>query len=300
MQTCQRVKDILNEVIFSNDKLELMKRIAESPERFVSLFRPTKPYAKIIQFLLQSHEIKFGNALEHILAHFLHIAGYHAELSRKYRESQGEELSIDILVKKEDSLYLIELKVRDDHDSSKKRGQIENFERKVEAVLREEGENYTQMFCLMCFIDDGLKKNKDYYEGKLKDIAFTYQVETRLLYGKEIFDFFGISWAWDELIECLKEWKRELPDFPVIDYDENPADSTEKLKILPVAVWRKIVDKESLWEKEGIMQVLFRKGETLRLLIEEFRSMEGKRLSRVYKQLANILELRYRKLFQEA
>ena len=42
-------KQILNREIFDNSKLDLIKKIAENPDRYIDLFRPTKPKAKILQ-----------------------------------------------------------------------------------------------------------------------------------------------------------------------------------------------------------------------------------------------------------
>ena len=55
--------EILNKHIFEGEKKELLRKLADRPERFVGLFRPTKPGAKILQHLLQSHEIRFGDAI---------------------------------------------------------------------------------------------------------------------------------------------------------------------------------------------------------------------------------------------
>ncbi len=43
---------ILNKHIFEDEKKELLKNISERPERFIGLFRPTKPGAKILQHIL--------------------------------------------------------------------------------------------------------------------------------------------------------------------------------------------------------------------------------------------------------
>jgi len=60
----QEFSQIFNKHIFEGEKKELLKKIIERPERFLGLFRPSKPGIKILQHLLQSHEIKFGNADE--------------------------------------------------------------------------------------------------------------------------------------------------------------------------------------------------------------------------------------------
>ena len=62
---------ILNKHIFEGEKRELLKNIAERPERFIGLFRPTKPGAKILQHILQSHEIRFGDAFEELIEEIL-------------------------------------------------------------------------------------------------------------------------------------------------------------------------------------------------------------------------------------
>jgi hypothetical protein len=60
----QKFKNIFNEIIFEKSKASLVKKIAKHPNRYIGLFRPTKPKAKILQNLLQSHEIRFGDAFE--------------------------------------------------------------------------------------------------------------------------------------------------------------------------------------------------------------------------------------------
>lgn len=67
---------ILNKHIFEGEKKELLRRIADNPERFIGLFRPTKPGAKILQHLLQSHEIRMGDALEEIIEEILRSLGF--------------------------------------------------------------------------------------------------------------------------------------------------------------------------------------------------------------------------------
>ena len=52
-------------------KRELLKKVADRPERFIGLFRPSKPGTKILQHLLHSHEIRFGDALEELIEEIL-------------------------------------------------------------------------------------------------------------------------------------------------------------------------------------------------------------------------------------
>ena len=45
----QKFCDILNKHIFEREKEEILRKIANNPERFIGLFRPTKPSLKILQ-----------------------------------------------------------------------------------------------------------------------------------------------------------------------------------------------------------------------------------------------------------
>lgn len=62
-----RFKEILNKHIFGETTLDLLKNLANKSERFIGLFRPSKPKTKIIQHILQSREIKFEDAIEEVI-----------------------------------------------------------------------------------------------------------------------------------------------------------------------------------------------------------------------------------------
>ncbi|QID33654.1 HpyAIV family type II restriction enzyme [Pampinifervens florentissimum] len=293
---CEDIISVLNDAIFGKDKQELIERLAENPERFIGLFRPTKPYAKAIQFLLQSHEIKFGDAMEDIIANIFKEQGFNSKVNERLT-SNGKNLSVDILLEGDKSAYLIEVKVRDDHDSSKKEGQIFNFQRKLEAFIEVYGE-YENLAGIMYFIDNTFQKNKNYYESKLRELSSFFNLEVYLFYGRELFEFFRIGQDWDNLVCCIESWKKTLPDFPVIDYDSDVEDSFTKLKGLSVSTWKKIVENEALWEEDGIMKVLFKEGTTLKELCKYFKNFDG-RLKPAYLRLAELLERKIAKIYKE-
>lgn len=58
-------------------------------------------------------------------------------------------------------VYFIEQKIRDAHDSTKRHGQINNFEKKVTASLKAYKE--TELKCYTYSIDPILTKNKRFY-----------------------------------------------------------------------------------------------------------------------------------------
>lgn len=274
---------ILNKRIFENEKKDLLRKIADNPERFIGLFRPTKPGAKILQHLLQSHEIKMGEALEEIIEEILKYLGFQV-LPKSLLNEKGEKLSLDQYFTDGKVYYFIEQKVRDDHDSSKKRGQMSNFEAKLELLHRKHG---TFLRGFMYFIDPDVSKNKSYYTQELSKLENFYGVKLSLCYGRELFEYFGKPEIWDDILAWLKQWKDSLPELPEIDFDATPEESFSEIKDLELRTWRKLLENEKLWE-EGIVKALFKKGYTLRLLLEFYKTKS----SSPYIQLANLLAMR--------
>jgi len=261
---------ILNKHIFKGEKSEILRRIAEDPERFIGLFRPTKPGAKILQNLLQSHEIKMGDALEEIIENIIQDLKFKS-LPKNILDNNGEMLSLDQYFTNGKTYYFIEQKVRDDHDSSKKRGQISNFEKKLEILYKKHG---ADLIGIMYFIDPDLSKNKNYYTQELKRLGEFYGIRLYLFYGKELFEYFKHPETWDSILSWLKEWKNSLPELPDINLDKTPQESFDELKDLELRVWRKIIENEKLWE-EGILKAIFREGTTLKILVSFFKSKQS-------------------------
>lgn len=276
---------ILNKHIFEGEKKDLLKKIAENPERFIGLFRPTKPQTKILQHILQSHEIKMGDALEEIIEKILEEFGF-KNLNKNIRNENGENLSLDQYFYKEEKYYFVEQKVRDDHDSSKKRGQISNFETKLDILFKKHGAN---LIGIMYFIDPDLNKNKNYYLSEIERLKKFYGIDIYLFYGSEFFKFLGKEDFWSKMLEWLKKWKDNLPELPEINFDASPEESFEEIKDLDLRYWRKILENDKLWDY-GIMKVLSKEGKTLRLVLEYFKNNP----SHPYQQLVLRLSERMR------
>jgi len=272
---------ILNKHIFEGEKRELLKNIAERPERFIGLFRPTKPGAKILQHILQSHEIRFGDAFEELIGEILRELGF-SILNKSIVGENGDSLSLDQYYEGKGVYYFIEQKVRDDHDSTKKRGQISNFETKLETLYKKHKD---KLVGIMYFIDPDLSKNKNYYLPELKRLSEFYGVNTYLLYGKELFDYLGKPNLWEQILSWLKQWKDSLPEIPEVDFDKTPEESFEEIKELPIRYWRKLLENEKLWT-EGIIKAIFRKGDTLKLILDDFK----KKGDKPYQELEELLE----------
>lgn len=270
----QKVSQILNAHIFDGDKRSLIQKVAEYPERYIGLFRPTKPRAKLIQNLLQSHEIRFGDAMESLLREMLKEMGYQVFSGNDLKLTEGEEvLSLDQFFcdREQRHFYFVEQKVRDDHDSTKKRGQISNFEDKLEALYRRHG---SKLVGIMYFIDPSLQKNKSYYEEQLQKIGSLYKdVVLKLFYGKEFFEYFEHPEMWDNLLDWLQRWREEIPELPEVNMDKDAEASFEEIKDVKIKFWRKLIENADLWEK-GIMRVLFPEGTTLEMIAQYFNAQD--------------------------
>ncbi|MEJ5251999.1 MAG: restriction endonuclease [Chthonomonadetes bacterium] len=282
-----RFCEIMNVCIFEHGKRDLLEKIAESPERFLGLFRPSKPETKILQNLLQSHEIRFGRALEQFIENLVEDMGF-SNLPKIIHVGE-EKLSLDQFFTDGSTCFFIEQKIRDDHDSSKKRGQIDNFRKKL-AYL---SVHYSPLTGIMYFVDPSLAKNRVYYESELKQLEESYGVPLHLFYGKDIFAFLGKPEYWDMMIDWLKRWKEDIPMIPEIDFDSNPEKSFWEIKDLPVSRWQKILQKDELWE-QGIIKVLFRRGATLTRLAEYFLARQESEYQEVGKLLQERVERYYR------
>ncbi len=273
-------KQIFNETIFEKSKADLLEKVSSSPSRYIGLFRPTKPKAKILQNLLQSHEIRFGDAFERVIEEYLKIKGYEI-LQKRFTSKDGDVLNIDQCFKKGDKVYFIEQKVRDDHDSTKKRGQIQNFEKKLDVMLSSYAEE--KLVGIFYFIDPDLMKNKNFYTAELLKMTKDYNVETHIFYGKELFNYLGYADIWDEILEYLLEWKKEIPDLPEINFDLDAEHTFNEIKELKPLVFRKLLENEKIFNE--IVLTLFPEKKTLKLLYDYF----SQKNETIYKTIANKL-----------
>lgn len=287
----EEFSEIFNKVIFEGSKRKFIEKLADSPERYISLFRPTKPKAKVLQNILQSQEILFGNAFEVCLNRYVELIGY--KLLPRYIQYNNKNLYIDLLFEKDENIYVSEIKIRDDHDSSKKSGQIENFEKKIDAVTSIY--NGKKIFGILYFIDPSLNKNKRYYEEKMLEIKSDYLLQdARVLYGKEFFEFLNSSHVWDEIENHLTKWKKGLPDIPEINFDYEAEKSFEEIKDIEFYRFKKLFSKKLLEEDEyiQIFKIIFPHKKVL-ILLEEFfieKSKEEKKYEKVINQLKKLKE----------
>ena len=269
----------LIKLFLKNQSRILIGKIAKYPERYIGLFRPTKPKAKIIQNLLQSHEIRFGDAFERLIEEYVREFGF-SILNKRFTDNTGRVLEVDQMFMSGDDVFFIEQKIRDDHDSTKKRGQIDNFEKKIEVISGQYGaSNCTGFFY---FIDDSFSKNRNFYEEKIGELSDDYGVRLYLLYGNELFQQIGRGEIWNEVTNYLEMWKANIPDLPEINFDMNPDLSFNEIKNLETIIYRKLFSNPDLAE---LLHVLFPERLTLNLLAEFFIEKHQSGQGKIYETL---------------
>ncbi len=204
--------------------------------------------------------------MESLFTEYFALLGY-INLPKKIIDTQnGDELNIDQLFYfDEDVIYMIEQKVRDDHDSTKKRGQFANFENKYFEVTRKYKKPVVP---IMWFVDDSLVKNKNYYLAEMKKLGSDYKCEPYLCYGEELFTKGIIKNLsrdiWEETLSYLRIWKDTLPDMPEINFDREPNDTFKEIISLKPIVFRKLFGNEEI--RTQILPILFPTGEVFKLL----------------------------------
>lgn len=103
--------------------------------------------------------------------------------------SKQVSYDIDAYFEYNDYKYFIEAKIRDDHDSTKKRGQIENY------IAKKENFPVNKSCCW--FIDKHYKKNKKFYSEQISN--------TELYYADEI-----INWLVSIFGDCAKNFYHDF------------------------------------------------------------------------------------------
>ena len=233
--------DRLVKVIQSGEDfyLDLLKTVIDNPSRYCGLFRLSNAKTKLIQNVTQSNEIKFGDLIEETVTDYLTRLGYKNFNKNLGPDANGDELNVDQYFTDGTDIYMVEMKIRDDHDSTKKRGQYANFQKKIRLIRSKNP--YKHLNAYMWFVDDGLVKNKNFYADEMKKESFS-NCKIKLFYGGEFFDTLknGKS-AWEEIVSILKEYRMknatqdvEIPDF---------GSSKEMLKALvalPEKYWIKL------------------------------------------------------------
>lgn len=126
IKTYNEFINLLNKKIKSDEQFvyELLITVIKNPNRYTGIFRLSNAKTKLIQNVTQSREIKFGDFMEEIITDYIFDMGYKNIDKNIGCDEEGNALSADQVFIKDKTLYLIEQKIRDDHDSTKKEDNI--------------------------------------------------------------------------------------------------------------------------------------------------------------------------------
>ena len=196
-------RDTLNETLLGSERVLLLERMAKNPERFVGLFRPSVPRQKLLQNILQHREIDFGDAMEQVLWKWLDEYGY---LMQDPQITPELRCDLYFLTPDKQHAYLVEVKMRDDHDSTKRRGQWDNFGRKVRVLYERHQQELSAIFY---FLDPALSKNRNFYSTNCQRLARALGLPTIFpWYGPQFFEHLTDAEDWQRLLDFLYRWKQ--------------------------------------------------------------------------------------------
>lgn len=248
----------------ANLNYELLVNVVKNPKRYTGIFRLSNAKTKLIQNVTQSREIKFGDFMEDIVTEYIEKIGYKNLDKNIGCDENGDSLSADQVFCTNDTVYLIEQKIRDDHDSTKKRGQYSNFRKKY--YLLKQKYPQKKIDATMWFIDDGLVKNKNYYNSEALSEP-QKDIKIRILYGEELFTrLFGRTDVWDEICSYLSRNKAERSDeiLSIPDFDTSPEMkiAIQQLKTKERTLYNKLTSNKP--EYVQLRAELFPTGQNLR------------------------------------
>lgn len=272
--------NIMNRHIFQSERQDLLRTLVNYPERFIGLFRPTRPESKLFQHIFQAREIKFGDAMEEIIGLILEGEGF---IPQNKQIATNLECDHYFLFPDRSRALLIEQKIRDDHDSTKRQGQWENFKLKVEMLFSRHKNNLVAVFY---FVDPSLHKNRRFYASKIADLKEDLGLDSIYLwYGNELFVELGLAQNWEQLVTWLKRWKSEIPTLPSVNWETPEAiGELKELVQSEPQLWLKFARCLPLWQ-EGIVNLLFPTREGLLEIVEALQRQQDKKAQKAAKVL---------------
>ncbi len=160
---------------------KIFDKIFTNKEILNSKFSIFSGQNKIAQTVLQSMEIDYGNFLEGLINIIINNKHGVTKLPRNIK-SGGKKNEIDSHFLFDDEEYIIEIKKRDNHDSTKWKGQIINLHDKVCHCTHEKKR------AVILFIDDSYKKKhyKNYNDWWSENSTTNTRLD--IYYGKQFFD----------------------------------------------------------------------------------------------------------------
>ncbi|MDC8913119.1 hypothetical protein PR258_01910, partial [Metamycoplasma hyosynoviae] len=113
------------------------------------------------------------------------------------------------------TLYVGEIKIRDNHDSTKKKGQIRNLIDKVSFQKQKNPDK--KVIAIIYFIDHFDKKNKNFYEDELRKCVRSNTFDgANIFYGDEIFVEFNLQNKWEIIKKDVINFNKQAKELNYI------------------------------------------------------------------------------------
>ena len=263
-------KAILDACILRGEKVGWVTKIVEQPDKFVG-FLHDDPVNALWAHAHRSRSARKGHALERICYLILLSFGFLIPKDEMPPSRSGGHLKIDQLFidRLTNTVYVGEEKLRDNHDNTKKDGQLGNLREKLRWAVEYYSSAYN-IIGFLHFFDPYERKSLKYYERKCNEIGRELGIEVKVFYGDEFFAYLGHPGTLQILQEWYETWRQNRPNLN-IDCDLSAVESARDLEQVEAKTWYKLLDNEKLWEK-GIVKALFSTGQTLRLVCESLRA----------------------------
>ena len=194
--------------------VKTLVKSTDAANRLMSSFKVFSLKDRIATQYLTSINIKLGDALEDIFKEYLKEQGV-VFLPRNFVAGKD----CDQIFQYNGTTFLIEQKIRDDHDSSKKIGQAENYTDKKSIIQKQTNNN---CYCCCWFIDPDFTKNKNYYISVLSTEEVYYGREIEYFLREKVFHDNRCNNFFQELNNSIERYTNEFSIFDTsnltIDY----------------------------------------------------------------------------------
>lgn len=260
-----------NHIFSSTDPIErhkdvvisVVKIFVEKKKSITGFLRFQSVKQKILQYYTQSLEIKTGDMLEEFFDKLLASKYIKLDKNISYNE---KSYKCDQLVQEKTGnrdIIFIEQKIRDNHDSTKKDGQADNFEEKIKAIKHNYPSNSIKAY--EWFIDVQYKKYTRYYQQRINNFLSENPniCSAELVYGEAIIENLIGTGSWQEFVDAYNEVKASfISDISSdIEYDFDKDESgivfnyfkTKRIKAFDVFFTDDYSEVRKAFFKDGIM-----------------------------------------------
>ncbi|MDD7884040.1 hypothetical protein [Metamycoplasma hyosynoviae] len=204
-----RIKEIFDKH-FQSIGVSLKRKIIDKEESTFDIFyhSPLSDNDLISGSIFNTCNIRYGDFLEEIINEFLSENGVIISPEKK----KG---NYDLLFEYNNTLYVGEIKIRDNHDSTKKKGQIRNLIDKVSFQKQKNPDK--KVIAIIYFIDHFDKKNKNFYEDELRKCVKSNTFDgAKIFYGDEIFVEFNLQNKWEIIKKDVINFNKQAKELNYI------------------------------------------------------------------------------------